>query len=224
MKPITIEKAAKTIDEIVNKAENDFYRANSRYPSLVNEDDYVLLGQHINVDEEHKKNDGVYPGDIGLKFIRNYFQRQGFVDFAGKDGEKVLDGILGRVNYNPPPREFQRRIKALNQLIKKGVSFPPDYHAMVETMQNISKACFLHSYEAAIEGGPWNPGGKKIPSPKDPTGEKYQQGFQGLGNWFVNVSGLNLGIMDYNKSYQDYIKWWKDQAEAEPKPDRNYYK
>jgi len=225
MKPITIEKAVKTIDEIVNKAENDFYKANSRYPSLVNEDDYVLLGQYINIGEECKKrNEAVSVEDISLKFIKNYFQRQGFLDFAGEDSVKIIDGIFGRVDYNAPPREFQHRLDSLNYLIDKGVSFPPDYHSMVESMRAINHASFLHSYEAKMEGGPWNYKGKKIPSEKDQAGEKYDQGYRGVGHYFVNPSGMYQMVMGLNKSYQDYIKFWKDQAEAEPKPDRNYYK
>jgi hypothetical protein len=224
-KIITVEEAVKTIDSIVNKAEKDFFRANARHPSFVNEDDYVLLGQHINILEEYEKKAHVISvEDISLKFITNYLQRQGFLDFAGGDSGKIIDGIFGRVDYNAPPREFQHRIGLLNQLIRKGVSFPPDYQAMVQSMEAINNAAFLHSYEATWEGGPWNPKGKKIPSEKDPAGKKYDQGYRGVGHFFVNPSGMYKMVMELNKSYQDYIKFYKGTAKQKPNPDRNYYK
>ena len=109
-KIITIEEAFDTINGVVDRAENDFHRDYSRFPSLLVEEDYVLLGNHLNILKEAEDRNHIISGsDIAFNMMRRYLDRKGFFDFAGTEKAKVMNGMLGRLQYNPSSREYQFR-------------------------------------------------------------------------------------------------------------------
>jgi len=207
IKIITIEEAFDQITGIVNKAENDFLNVNSRFPDLLSEEDYILLGDHLDVIKEVEiRNHSIIGQDIAFNLIKNYLDRKGFFDFAGENKSKVINGMLGRLQYNPSFREYEFRIDNLNDLIKNKVEFPHNIEELSKVFKDISKICFLKSFEASHVGSLGN--GKRIPNKKDQTGEKYKRGFERLGTEFVNPSAYYGGLIKW-KNYQEVIKKWE---------------
>ncbi len=221
---ITIEEAFDTINRIVDRAENDFHKAYSRFPSLLIEEDYVLLGDYLNISKEEEQREHSISGqDIAFNMIRRYLEREGFFDFAGAEKAKVMNGLLGRLQYNPSSREYQFRVSNLQGVLQKNIEFPPHSEDLFETIKQIGKVCFLKSYEprydrAFVIGGS---APKKLPNEKDSTGEKHEKGFINLGTKFVNPAGLYAWFKKW-KSYQDAVKEWTPFTEIQFVPGRHH--
>lgn len=204
-KVITIEEAVSEIDGIIDRVEGDFHSANHRFPSYLNEEDYVLLGNHLSIDKEVEKRDLAICGeDLARRLVVRYLDREGFFDSVGEDKTDVVTGMIGRLGYNPSFREYRFRIDALNRLIEQGVLFPTRAQEAFQTIGKINKVCFLPSFSPKYTWG----AKECTPNENDPTGEKYEGGFRHLGTHFVNPMGILKHFEKYS-SYEEFVKRWE---------------
>ncbi len=213
-KTITLEEAYNTINWIVDRTEDSFHNRHSRFPSLINEEDYVLLGDFLNIQREiESRNHSISGEDVAFNLIRRFLDREGHFNFAGEHKTKVIDGMLGRLHYNVPAREYENREANLREVLEKGLLFPPTYENLVDQMGMIKKVCFLKSFSHTLDNVFLGKNATKIPNERNPTGEKYEKGYRNLGTHFVNPSGYYSMFLKRKENYQDFIKEWEKYKE-----------
>lgn len=106
------EDILRGIEQVVSEAEKSFL---DRYGIGFNpneEEDYVRMAPLC---------EGPFPpqagaSNIGVVFLRHFIMRDPLLLPFGEQKQNLLDGLVGWLNYNPPPREYKLRIQALEQL------------------------------------------------------------------------------------------------------------
>jgi hypothetical protein len=199
---ITIEEAVSKIDRILDKSEREFYDKTGRYPNLLEERDYVLLAESLDcwgeasqtnyfeeMDGEKYEERQIVAEDVAYRLMKRFFQREDF--FKGEEQDNLFNGFFGRVFYNPPMREKEFRISAIEDLIKKSVPFPVDYENFLDTLGKIAGnhpcpgTCFLPTIRKDVQNKP---------------------GFEKVGTHLVNPSGYTLRGLRQVANYEELIK------------------
>jgi hypothetical protein len=210
---LTIEEAVDTIDSLLNEAERKFHAKYKRYPSLLEERDYVLLRECINISKWREYYSHLYGKpkipvfDFGHRLLIQFFRRNGFFNGYGRDRNDAFNGIMGRVCYHYPNREIEFRIQSLEKLEKKKRKFlPNDWKLFIETLRKIGSS----RYDSE---------GRRIPpvcalvnlQKSDP--EAYNIGDSLAGPLLVNPSGWLCDFLDSPirpiKSFEDLKERWR---------------
>ena len=197
------EDAVRIIRENVAKAELGFQRETGRFPSLANEQDYVLLANHLDIgglcESYGKIEDGgqqVLPvHDVAYVLIRNSLERESFFRDLGKQKKDAFDGFVGVLDYHAPEREYLMRIDALNRLKQTSEELPKDFSEFVRHIRDLSKKCFL---KQLIETNP----------------SEREKAYRSIGTWIVNPSGqLYRWLNGRGNNFDGLIKVWEESAE-----------
>jgi len=143
---LTIEEALDAITDVVSTAEDSFNARYGRRPSLDQRDDLIDLADFLDAygfmtSTEYKAEDnltdqGIMDVDIAYVLLRKYLEREGFFNDLGINQSKVFDGFMGRLSYNPDPREYQFRLDALNE-VRERISFPSDFPSFKQKLLDI---------------------------------------------------------------------------------------
>lgn len=154
--PPTPSFAYSFIQTVVAAAETQFVISHRKPPSLVEENDYLLLADLLDVRTVGKKydyvtgekylvrHDGIENYDITYVLLRNFLQREKFFKGYGKRTNKLLfDGLMGRLCYNVPVSEYEFRIAALAKLQESQTPFPGDFARFMEAIKQAGEACRL---------------------------------------------------------------------------------
>lgn len=197
------EDAVRIIRENVARAELGFQREAGRFPSLVNEQDYLLLANHLNIQKLCNDYGTVDNGgeilpvhDVAYILIRNHLERQNFFRDLGEQRKDAFDGFVGALDYNPPEREYLMRIDALNRLRSHSEEFPSDFPEFVGHIKDISKRCFLKQLRETNHSG-------------------REKAYENIGTWIVNPSSqIHLWLSGESRgSFDGLIKTWREFAE-----------
>lgn len=196
------EDAVRTIREIVAGAETDFRKENGRFPSLVDELDYLLLGNNFSIREicqgygEAEDGGEIIPADdVARVLMRNYLERESFFQDLGDENRiNAFNGFVGVLDYHAPEREYRMRIDALNRLRQASEDLPKDFSELVRCVEDISKKCFIKSLYNT---------------------ESRKKAFDNIGTFLVNPSAhLHMWLSGRGgNSFESLIKFWEEFAE-----------
>ena len=211
-KKLTIEKAGKKIEEILDKAEMDFMSEYERLPSLYLESDYEKFAEFLNIpkqirkfrhlekpdreDRTHYISSSIAGHDIAYALIKRFLQREKFF----KD-KRIIDAIFGTVDYRAPKREFEMRIKSLNELIDENIVISNDeWDRVTNSLHVIKKKCFL-------------PKASKQLMEKNHNNLKLERaGYKNIGTHMVNpVSGMFSDI-EFATSLKEIVQRYNEQG------------
>jgi hypothetical protein len=165
------EDAVKIIKEEINRVESSFQKKTGRFPSLVNESDYIILSEDLDIpafcnmygnDEKGRKK--LASEDVALGLIRNHLERQDLFNGFGEQRRYAFDAFVGNLDYHAPEKEYLMRIDALKRLNR----FPEDIQELIKASEDISKKCIL-------------PELKSDPSEREKSSNN-------IGTWIVNPS------------------------------------
>ena len=197
--PLTVKYAHSYIEKTVTTAETRFFLLHSRPPSLVEERDYVLLADFLDITDIDRQNrypkkpgygDSLYQcpaipaHDIAHILLRHFLERQGF--FAGykkRVNRTLFDGLMGRLTYNVPADEYAYRIEKITALQAMNVPFPADFDSFIETIECVSKACFLPTIYQKVS--------------RTPAGDATRKGYTCVGTCIVNPAKGYLQLLRY---------------------------
>jgi len=205
MGKLKLEEAVRIIDGVLDRAETVFYSENKRYPSLVDERDYVLLARHLNIPDEAEKTKyvnseghnvyGIPHEDFAYRFMRRYLERQNFFSSLGTHQQTAFDAFIGRLNCHVPRRERDFRIENIEELRKSKIEFPLDFKPFLKTIGKIAGefptpgVCFL----------------KRL---RRDNREAYEEASHKIGTHLVNPSAhLFMWLMPVI-NYETLIKRW----------------
>ncbi len=217
-KRYSVERATEIIDNILDETEDIFRSEYGTHPSLHSEEDYVRLGKILNIasvsdkfkhiDDREKDNSSksyitysLAGSDIAYRLMRRFLERQGLFDSLGENKEIAFDGIMGRLEYNPPRREFEFRIKSLQKLLNDGVEIPDDWDSFINDVGMIAGnypvtgLCFLPKSYQKI----WD----------KPEGKKTKIGYKNIGTHLVNPSAHSLTVWEDIKNFKELIEKYK---------------
>lgn len=82
---------------------------------------------------------GIKDLDVTYVLLRRFLGREGFFDRLEIDQSHIFDGLMGRLQYNAPPREYQFRLDRLNNFREK-IGFPRDFHLFKEKLLEIDRS------------------------------------------------------------------------------------
>lgn len=109
------EDILKVIEEGVTEAEERFLNRYTRHFNPTSEDDYLLMAPLCNWGQLFPRATGF--SNVGIIFLRHYIlDRRPDILPIGEHREDLINGIIGWLNTNPPPREYQARIDALDKV------------------------------------------------------------------------------------------------------------
>ncbi len=209
---MTIEKAGKIIEDILDKAEQGFMSEYERLPSLYLESDYKKFAKFLNILSEMRKyshlekadkedptdyiSSSIAGHDIAYALIKRFLQREEYF----KD-KKVIDAIFGTVDYRAPKREFELRVKSLNELISEGTVISNDeWDRLSNSLNIIKKRCFLPRTTRQIMKE--NPKNTKLERP----------GHTNIGNSMVNPVSTMFSNLEFITSLEEIVQIYKTQG------------
>lgn len=207
---LTIEKAGKLIEDILQRAEQGFMSEHARLPSLYLESDYEKFANFLDIPLEIKKyshlekpdsEDKLYHiyhsitgHDIAYSLIKRFLQREEYF----KD-KSIIDTIFGTVDYRAPKREFELRIKSLNELISKGIVISNDeWDKVTNSLNVIKKRCFLPRTTRRL----------MKENPKNTTLKR--PGYENIGTHMVNPVSEMFNTVEFITSLEEIVHKYKD--------------
>jgi len=148
----SLEDAINEIDSTLDSAEQQFFDKFGQKPNLFDENDYVRLGELLDLDrknqeamEQYKKGSSMpfSPSQYCFRLIRRFLERQGY--FLEEKQKIFLDAFLGRTEWGGnPKREKDYRLSAIKELIERDVPFPADnFEYILKDLEKISQTCIL---------------------------------------------------------------------------------
>ncbi|MBW2972785.1 hypothetical protein KY346_00150 [Candidatus Woesearchaeota archaeon] len=140
---LSIEDAMSAITEVVSTAEDLFNARYNRLPSLDQRDDLIGLSDFLDAysfgeSTWHSEGYGIKDTDVTYVLLRRFLERKGFFDGLGVEQSKIFDGFMGRLAFNPPKREYQFRLNAIDY-VKERIEFPEDFRVFTQNIAKIDK-------------------------------------------------------------------------------------
>lgn len=211
-KILTIENAVEIIDQVLDRAENKFHGKYGRYPNLLNEKDYILLADFLNINKDAEKSrlGFSHRDEFGYRLMLKTLQREDFFKELGKYQENAFNGIAGRVMYTHSKKEAEFRNKHLQKLIDSEIQVPNGWDNYVNAVNQIQLACFV---------------GQQVSNPKEleeVTKESARRAINRVGSNIVNPSAhywLSItddGNPDFKVSWEALQKIWNETFRYSP--------
>ncbi|MBI2023735.1 hypothetical protein HYT01_04220 [Candidatus Giovannonibacteria bacterium] len=139
MPKLKLENALLKIKRVASSIENRFLDRYRRSLNLADFEDHLKLDSFYRRDREKERLGGISAYDVAFVLIRRYLERQDIFRSLGKRRrEYFFDGLMGRVYYCPPPREYEFRARRLEKT--KLDEFPPDMPTFISLVEAILKA------------------------------------------------------------------------------------
>lgn len=132
----TVERAVKVIDEVLDRAETEYKSTYGHDPCLFQDDDFFKFAKILKIREIVERHRVLKPEwndtkidplidyqDIAHRVMHRQIGREPYLQNSPETRQNALDAMLGRLEYNPPSREYELRIGALQSLEKEWVDF-----------------------------------------------------------------------------------------------------
>lgn len=198
MPKLKLEDAYRQIKKVVASAEKKFFASYGRLPSLVSEQDYILLAEFLRRDPRDREEErgAITAYDVANILLREFLEREGFFSSLGNRRRCFFDGLMGRVYYCPPPREYRFRIRKLRKLEEE--TFPSDFPQFLEVAEKVLKASKFH-----------------LNHHSSPDQQERYKKLRKLSDWMSNPASSLLALRSLQiNNCRALVEWWGSLAKA----------